>query len=80
MMAERGIRVDHSTIHRRGVGTHVAFRAPDPAAVDRFHSEGLAAPGATTARPGLRAEYGPIYYAAFLIDPDGNYVEAVWMG
>ena len=34
---------------------------------------------ATTAVPGLRADYSPTYYAAFLIDPDGNNVEAVWM-
>jgi hypothetical protein len=52
----------------------------DRAAVDRFHSQGLAAPGTTTARPGLRADYGPTYYAAFLIDPGRQHVEAVWVG
>jgi len=63
-----------------GTGTHVAFRAPDRAAVDRFHARGLAAGGRDNGAPGLRADYSPTYYAAFLIDPDGNNVEAVWMG
>jgi catechol 2,3-dioxygenase-like lactoylglutathione lyase family enzyme len=63
-----------------GTGTHVAFRAPDRAAVDRFHTRGLAAGGRDNGTPGLRADYSPTYYAAFLIDPDGNNVEAVFMG
>ncbi len=58
-------------------GVHVAFRAPDRAAVDRFHADGLKAGGRDHGRPGLRADYGPTYYAAFLLDPDGNNVEAV---
>src|ERR1700746_2235044 len=60
-----------------GQGAHVAFRAPDRAAVDRFHADGLGAGGRDHGRPGLRADYGPTYYAAFLLDPDGNNVEAV---
>ena len=60
-----------------GSGTHVAFVAPDRAAVDRFHAEALKAGGRDHGRPGLRADYGPTYYAAFLLDPDGNNVEAV---
>ena len=60
-----------------GSGTHVAFAAADRAAVDRFHAEGLKAGGRDNGRAGLRADYGPKYYAAFLIDPDGNNVEAV---
>jgi catechol 2,3-dioxygenase-like lactoylglutathione lyase family enzyme len=60
-----------------GTGIHVAFSAPDRAAVDRFHQEGLKAGGKDNGRPGLRADYSPTYYAAFLIDPDGNNVEAV---
>jgi catechol 2,3-dioxygenase-like lactoylglutathione lyase family enzyme len=60
-----------------GPGTHLAFRAPDRAAVDRFHARGLAAGGRDHGGPGLRTDYGPTYYAAFLIDPDGNNVEAV---
>jgi catechol 2,3-dioxygenase-like lactoylglutathione lyase family enzyme len=62
-----------------GAGTHVAFRAPDRAAVDRFHQQGLKAGGSDNGKPGLRADYSPTYYAAFLIDPDGNNVEAVCM-
>jgi catechol 2,3-dioxygenase-like lactoylglutathione lyase family enzyme len=56
---------------------HVAFRAPDRAAVDRFHRDGLKAGGRDHGGPGLRADYSPTYYAAFLLDPDGNNVEAV---
>lgn len=62
-----------------GPGAHVAFRAPDRAAVDRFHAAGLSAGGRDNGAPGLRADYSPTYYAAFLIDPDGNNVEAVCM-
>jgi catechol 2,3-dioxygenase-like lactoylglutathione lyase family enzyme len=58
-------------------GVHVAFSAADRAAVDRFHASGLAAGGRDNGAPGLRADYSPTYYAAFLIDPDGNNVEAV---
>ena len=60
-----------------GPGAHVAFRAPDRGAVDKFHAAGLKAGGKDNGAPGLRADYGPKYYAAFLIDPDGNNVEAV---
>jgi catechol 2,3-dioxygenase-like lactoylglutathione lyase family enzyme len=60
-----------------GPGTHVAFRAADRAAVDRFHVAGLQAGGRDNGGPGVRADYAPSYYAAFLIDPDGNNVEAV---
>jgi catechol 2,3-dioxygenase-like lactoylglutathione lyase family enzyme len=61
----------------KGPGTHLAFRAGNRAAVDRFHASGLAAGGKDNGAPGVRADYGPKYYAAFLIDPDGNNVEAV---
>jgi catechol 2,3-dioxygenase-like lactoylglutathione lyase family enzyme len=57
--------------------THVAFRAADRGAVDRFHAAGLAAGGRDHGVPGLRVDYGPTYYAAFLLDPDGNNIEAV---
>jgi catechol 2,3-dioxygenase-like lactoylglutathione lyase family enzyme len=58
-------------------GTHVAFRANDRTAVDRFHAGGLGAGGRDNGGPSLRTDYAPTYYAAFLIDPDGNNVEAV---
>jgi catechol 2,3-dioxygenase-like lactoylglutathione lyase family enzyme len=60
-----------------GGGAHLALRAPDRAAVDRFHAAALAAGGRDHGRPGLRADYGPSYYAAFVLDPDGNNIEAV---
>ncbi|HEU4624806.1 MAG TPA: VOC family protein [Steroidobacteraceae bacterium] len=60
-------------------GTHVAFVAKTRAAVAGFHAEGLKAGGRDNGAPGLRADYGPKYYAAFLTDPDGNNVEAVCM-
>ena len=61
-------------------GAHVAFRAPDRAAVDRFHKSGIKAGGRDNGAPGLRTDYSPTYYAAFLTDPDGNNVEAVYLG
>jgi catechol 2,3-dioxygenase-like lactoylglutathione lyase family enzyme len=56
---------------------HVALRAPDHAAVKRFHEQGLKAGGRDHGGPGPREAYGPKYYAAFLLDPDGNNIEAV---
>ena len=62
------------------IGTvHVALRAADRATVDHFHKRGVEAGGRDNGKPGLRADYAPTYYAAFLIDPDGNNVEAVCM-
>ncbi|WP_266168607.1 VOC family protein [Dyella subtropica] len=61
-----------------GPGMHVAFRADNRAAVDRFHAAGIAAGGRDHGAPDLRADYSPTYYAAFLLDPDGNNVEAVY--
>jgi len=60
-----------------GSAAHVAFRAGDRAAVDQFHRRGLAAGGKDHGPPGVRADYSPTYYAAFLRDPDGNNIEAV---
>lgn len=59
---------------------HLAFQARDRAAVDAFHEAGLAAGGTDNGAPGERAHYHPGYYAAFLLDPDGNNVEAVYHG
>lgn len=56
---------------------HLAFTARNRTAVDRFHAAGLAAGGKDNGGPGIRADYSPTYYAAFLLDPDGNNVEAV---
>ncbi len=60
-----------------GPGFHVALVAPDRAAVDRFHEAAMANGGRDTGVPGLREHYGPTYYAAFVIDPDGHKLEAV---
>ena len=60
-----------------GSGVHIAFQAPNRAAVDAFHKAGLKAGGRDNGPPGLRTDYSPTYYAAFLLDPDGNNVEAV---
>lgn len=58
---------------------HLALQAADPAAVRRFHEAGLAAGGRDNGAPGER-DYHPGYYAAYLLDPDGNNVEAVHHG
>ena len=58
-------------------GAHIAFRAPDHAAIQKFHAAGLKAGGKDNGPAGPRADYSPTYYAAFVIDPDGNNVEAV---
>jgi len=59
-----------------GPGFHLAFAAPDRAAVDRFHSAALASGATCNGPPGLRPHYGATYYAAFVIDPDGHKLEA----
>ncbi len=58
---------------------HLAFQARDRATVDAFHKAGLAAGGRDNGAPGER-DYHPGYYAAFLLDPDGNNIEAVFHG
>jgi catechol 2,3-dioxygenase-like lactoylglutathione lyase family enzyme len=58
-------------------GLHVAFRAPDHAAVDAFWQAGIDAGYPDDGAPGPRPDYGPDYYGGFLLDPDGNSVEAV---
>lgn len=59
--------------------THLAFQASDRAMVDAFHKAGLEAGGQDNGAPGVRP-YHPSYYAAFLLDPDGNNIEAVHHG
>jgi catechol 2,3-dioxygenase-like lactoylglutathione lyase family enzyme len=58
---------------------HLAFQAKDRAAVDAFHKTALAAGGVDNGAPGERP-YHPGYYAAFVLDPDGNNIEAVFHG
>lgn len=62
---------------RPGEGNHVAFRAGTRDQVAAFHAAALAAGGRDNGEPGLREQYGPTYYAAFVHDPDGFNIEAV---
>ena len=83
----RGRLIDHLQLvvtdlaaARRPTGRcHLAFQAKDRAMVDAFHAAGLTAGGRDNGAPGERP-YHPGYYAAFLLDPDGNNVEAVYHG
>lgn len=59
--------------------THLAFQAKDRKAVEDFHRAAIAAGGKDNGAPGLRP-YHPSYYGAFVIDPDGNNIEAVYHG
>jgi len=63
----------------KGGGGHVALKAESREAVERFYAEGLKAGARDNGRPGLRTDYAPNYYAAFLLDADGNNIEAVCM-
>lgn len=68
--AERPVPPDEKS------GLHVCFTAPTRESVDAFHAAALAAGGRDNGRPGLRADYSPDYYAAFVFDPDGYRIEA----
>jgi catechol 2,3-dioxygenase-like lactoylglutathione lyase family enzyme len=57
-------------------GLHICFVAPSRQSVDAFHAAALGAGGRDNGPPGLRADYGPTYYAAFVVDPDGYRIEA----
>ena len=57
--------------------SHLAFAASNRAVVDEFHRAALAAGGRDNGHPGLRTQYHPNYYAAFVFDPDGNNIEVV---
>jgi catechol 2,3-dioxygenase-like lactoylglutathione lyase family enzyme len=59
-----------------GPGLHVCFDAPTRQSVDSFHAAALKAGGRDNGKPGLRADYGPNYYAAFVVDAEGYRIEA----
>lgn len=59
-------------------GAHVAFRAADADSVKRWHDAAMRNGGTDNGQPGVRPEYSGHYYAAFVLDPDGNNVEAVF--
>jgi catechol 2,3-dioxygenase-like lactoylglutathione lyase family enzyme len=71
-------------ISRRGrsvpTGVHVAFETSSREDVDAFHAAALEAGGTDNGRPGVREIYHPNYYGAYVLDPDGNNVEAVCHG
>ena len=58
-------------------GVHVAFSAADRKTVDDFYAAAIAAGGRDNGKPGLRPQYHPDYYGAFVFDPDGHNIEAV---
>lgn len=57
-------------------GLHLCFAAPTREGVEAFHKAARGAGGQDNGKPGLRADYGPAYYAAFVVDPDGYRIEA----
>ncbi len=56
---------------------HLAFSAPSRKAVDAFHAAAVVAGGRDNGKPGIRKDYHPTYYAAFVFDDDGHNIEAV---
>ncbi len=68
--ADRPVKADLQS------GLHFCFAAPSRESVDAFHAAALGAGGKDNGSPGLRADYDPNYYAAFVIDPDGYRIEA----
>ena len=70
------VETDHERLCA-GPGFHLAFAAPGREAVNRFQAAALAAGGRCDGPPGPRPRYGPTYYAAFVLDPDGHKLEAV---
>jgi catechol 2,3-dioxygenase-like lactoylglutathione lyase family enzyme len=65
------------TVHAPSGRFHVAFAAPSRKCVDAFHRMALEQGGVDNGAPGPRPHYGPHYYAAFVLDPDGYPIEAV---
>lgn len=60
--------------------THIAFVARDRSEVDAFYAAAIAAGGRDFGAPGVRQHYHPSYYGAFVLDPDGHDIEAVFHG
>ena len=67
---------DHPVSADMKSGLHFCFAAPTPHSVEAFHAAAVSNGGRDNGRPGLRADYGPDYYAAFVVDPDGYRLEA----
>ncbi|MEO6857486.1 MAG: VOC family protein [Solirubrobacteraceae bacterium] len=66
--------------YRPGAPVHIAFAAERRQQVDAFHAAALTAGGTDNGAPGFRPEYSDGYYGAFVLDPDGNNIEAVHHG
>lgn len=66
--------------HPTGARQHIAFRVESENQVQQFHAAGLAAGGRDNGAPGSRDIYPPSWRVAFLLDPDGNNIEAIWHG
>lgn len=62
---------------RPSLAFHLALAAPDRVAVQAFHAAAVAHGAVDDGPPGIREHYSPGYYAAFIVDPDGNRIEAV---
>lgn len=67
---------DHPVKADKRSGLHFCFKAESKEAVDAFHKAALKAGGEDNGKPGIRAEYTPGYYAAFVVDPAGYRIEA----
>jgi catechol 2,3-dioxygenase-like lactoylglutathione lyase family enzyme len=65
------------SVKESGKDAHLAFAAKDTAMVQAFYEAALAAGGKDNGAPGPRPDYGEHYYGAFVLDPDGNNIEAV---
>ena len=72
------IKERFSTELSPGPGFHLAFSAPSREAVDEWHRQGIAMGGTSKGAPKIWSDFGPDYYAAYLIDPDGWQIEAVY--
>src|SRR3984893_15044557 len=72
------VQADHPVPADEQSGLHFCCVAENAAAVDAFHAAALRSGGQDNGAPGLRAIYGPDYYAAFIIDPDGYRIEAYY--
>jgi len=70
------LKIPQSTVQEERRGLHFCLQAPSRHSVDAFHRKALAVGGFDNGRPGVRADYGPDYYAAFVVDPDGYRLEA----
>jgi catechol 2,3-dioxygenase-like lactoylglutathione lyase family enzyme len=80
-----GYGLDHPVFwidrfHPHSVKQHTAFAAKSRTEVDAFYAAALNAGGIDNGGPGPRKQYAPGYYAAFVLDPDGNNIEAVYRG